>query len=58
MTRQVAKQQTDCYNADGDVTFAGTHDSLHIVSFASDSDLSIAAMKKCGSTPDPIASPS
>jgi hypothetical protein len=34
------------YNADGDVTFARTHDSLHIVSFASDSDLSFAVMKK------------
>ena len=38
--------QLHCYNADGDVTFAWTHDSLHIVSFASDSDISFAAMKK------------
>jgi hypothetical protein len=35
-----------CYNADGDVTFAWTHDYLHIVSFASDPDLSFAEMKK------------
>jgi hypothetical protein len=35
-----------CYTADGDVTFAWTHDYLHIVSFASDSDISFAAMKK------------
>ena len=35
-----------CYEADGSATFAWTHDNLHIVSFASDSDLSFAAMKK------------
>jgi hypothetical protein len=35
-----------CYSADCDVTFAWTHDYLHIVSFASDSDISLAAMKK------------
>jgi hypothetical protein len=35
-----------CYNADGEVTFAWTHDYLHIVSFASDTDLSFAEMKK------------
>jgi tetratricopeptide (TPR) repeat protein len=35
-----------CYEADGSATFAWTHDYLHIVSFASDSDLSFAAMKK------------
>jgi hypothetical protein len=35
-----------CYEADGSATFAWTHDDLHIVSFASDSDLSFAAMKK------------
>jgi len=35
-----------CYTADGDVTFAWTHDYLHIVSFASDSDISFAAMKR------------
>jgi hypothetical protein len=35
-----------CYEADGSATFAWTHDNLHIASFASDSDLSFAAMKK------------
>ena len=35
-----------CYEADGSATFAWTHDYLHIVSFASDGDLSFAAMKK------------
>ncbi len=34
-----------CYETDGDVTFAWTHDSLHIVTFAADPDLSFAKMK-------------
>jgi hypothetical protein len=35
-----------CYEADGDVTYAWTHDSLHIVSFATDGQLGFAGMKK------------